>query len=91
MAIKNKLSFIDLSETNIVSGGNYYSFGYSTKNDEFGYSLFDGCKKLEKIILPETIEEIGECAFWDCSNLTSLVINSKVKSIKPGIWGDVIN
>ena len=81
MATNNKLSFIDLSETNIVS------FGYSTKNDEFGYSLFDGCKKAEKIILPKTIEEIDKFAFWNCSNLTSLVINSKVKSVEPGIWG----
>ena len=91
MATNNKLSFIDLSEANIVSGGDYYYMNYSTEhftnNDEFGYSLFHGCKKLEKIILPKTIEEIGQTAFWYCSNLTSLVIYSKVKIIKPGIWG----
>ena len=91
MATNNKLSFIDLSETNIVSGGDYYCISYSTeyftKTDEFGYSLFNGCKKFKKIILPKTIEEIGRCALWYCSNLTSLVINSKVKIIEPGIWG----
>ena len=67
MATNNKLSFIDLSEANIVSGGDYYYMNYSTEhftnNDEFGYSLFHGCKKLEKIILPKTIEEIGQTAF----------------------------
>ena len=91
MATNNKLSYIDLSETNIVSGGDYYYMNYSTKhytkNDEFSYSLFNRCIKLEKIILPKTIVEIGQCAFWYCSNLKSLVIYSKVKNIKSGIWG----
>ena len=49
MATNNKLWFIDLSETNIVSGGDYYCISYSTKyftkNDEFGSLLFKGCKK----------------------------------------------
>jgi len=86
MAKNNKLSFIDLSETNIVSGGDYYYMNFTTKNNEFGNFLLDGCKKLEKIILPKTIVEIGFGAFRDCSNLTSLVIYSKVESIKPFIW-----
>ena len=51
----NKLSFIDLSKTNIVSGGDNQSFGYSTKNNEFGYRLFYECKKFEKIILPKKL------------------------------------
>jgi hypothetical protein len=67
MATNNQLYYIDLSETNIVNGGDYYDINYSTKyytkNDEFGYSLFNGCKKFKKIILPKTIKEIGESAF----------------------------
>ena len=91
MSTNNKLSFINLSEINIVNGGDYYyidqSNKYYTENDKFGLSLFRGCDKFEKIILPKTIEEIGKYAFFGCPNLTSLVINSKVKSIKPPIWG----
>ena len=86
MAKNNNLSFIDLSEANIVSGGDYYYMEKSTKNNEFGDSLLYDCKKLEKIILPKTIVEIGQDAFFLCSNLTSLVIYSKVKSIKSGLW-----
>ena len=52
MTRNNKLSFIDLSETNIVNGGDYYYDNYSTKNNEFGNFLLSDCKKLEKIILP---------------------------------------
>ena len=86
IATKNKLSFIDLSETNIVSGGDYYFSDSSTKNNVLGDYQFCFCEKLEKIILPKTIVKIGEWAFNFCSNLTSLVIYSKVKSIKPEIW-----
>ena len=86
MATNNKLSFIDLSDINIVSGGDNYREDYSTKNDEFDYKLFDGCENFEKIILLKTIEEIGRSDVLNCSNLTSLVIYSKVISIKPGIW-----
>ena len=86
MATNNKLSFIDLSETNIVSGGDYYYYEYSTKNNEFGDLLLYKCKKLEKIILPKTIVEIGLGTFSYCSNLTSLVIYSEVKTINSEIW-----
>jgi len=80
MATNNKLSFIDLSETNIISGGDYYYIGLSTKNNEFGDFLLSGFIKLEKIKLPKTIVEIGQYAFSDCSNLTSFIIYSKVKN-----------
>lgn len=55
MAANNKLSFIDLSETNIVSGRDYYYSKYSTKNNEFGNFLLSSYIKLEKIILPNNI------------------------------------
>ena len=68
MSTNNKLSFINLSEINIVNGGDYYyidqSNKYYTENDKFGFSLFRGCDKFEKIILPKTIEEIGKYAFF---------------------------
>ena len=86
MAKNNKLSFIDLSETNIISGGDYYNFSYSTKNNEFDKFLLSGCDKLEKIILPKTIGVICFGAFSYCSNLTSLTIYSKVIIIEPYIW-----
>ena len=63
MATNNKLSFIDLSETNIVSGGDYYYASYSTKNNEFGYSLFNGCEKLKIIILPKQLRKLENLRF----------------------------
>ena len=91
MATSQQLQVLDLSGANIVSGGNsYYSnYGtnYYTANNEFGYSLFNGCKKIQKVVLPNSLVTIGQCAFWYCTNLETLVIGSKVTTIKPGLWG----
>ena len=46
MATNNKLSFIDLSEINIVNGGDYYYGKKTTKNNEFGIFLLNECIKL---------------------------------------------
>jgi len=74
-----------------VSGGasyyNSYGTNYYTKDNEFGYCLFDGCKKIEKVVLPNSLTTIGQCAFFNCTNLKTLVIGSKVTTIKPGLWG----
>lgn len=45
-------------------------------------SIFRGCTGLEKIInLPDTLQSIGVCAFYECSSLKSLKLSSTVKSI----------
>jgi hypothetical protein len=41
-----------------------------------GNGLFQGCEGLKKIILPNTITNIGSCCFRNCSNLTSIEVNS---------------
>ena len=40
MAIKNKLSFIDLNETNIISGGDYYLQGRKRLYELFNKALY---------------------------------------------------
>lgn len=39
------------------------------------------------IYLPETVEEIGQYAFWHCDRLESVELGSKVKSLKEGVFG----
>ena len=91
MATDQKLQVLDLSGANIVSGGeSYYSnYGtdYYTNNNEFGYSLFKGCKKIQKVVLPNSLVTIGQSAFWYCTSLKTIVIGSKVTTIKSGLWG----
>ena len=79
-----QLSILDLSETNIVRGGDaYYSdkWSYTTKNDAMYDFSFKGCDVLTSINLPVSIKTIGTSVFRDCSNLVKVTIPSKVGSI----------
>ena len=73
-----KLSILDLSETNIVNGGDdYYNdefSKYSCENDKIGNSTFESCNSLTSINLPSSITEIGDYVFMNCNNLSSITI-----------------
>lgn len=72
---------LDLSETNIVEGGlPYYNNYYNIKNKIGDFSFF-GCLRLNSIILPKSIIEIGENAFAASTNLISVTIPDGVKKI----------
>ena len=69
---EGKLSVLDLSGVRILAGGNYYMiwdgidnyFFYNLTNDnEIPPYIFNDCKKLTSIILPESINIIGQGAF----------------------------
>lgn len=38
-------------------------------------------EELTKIVIPNTVKEIGKCSFFDCKNLTSITIPQGVTSI----------
>ena len=81
-----KLSVLDLSETKIVSGGDYYyNNNYAnriyTSDDKIGDRAFDDCSGLTSLTLPSSVTEIGDFAFSGCSGLTSLNIPSGVTEI----------
>ena len=48
---------------------------------EIGDQAFEGCKKLKKISLPDSITSIGDRAFALCENLKKVVIPDNVVSI----------
>ena len=53
------------------------------KFKEYGYDIQNG-----KAIIPEWVEEIGECAFFVCKNLKSITLPRWVKKIGfGGFWG----
>ncbi len=43
---------------------------------------FLGCHSLEEVVFPETLKEIGECAFYDCSSLKTVRLPRSVKIIE---------
>lgn len=49
--------------------------------------MFYNCFRLTKIVLPETITEIGYGAFYDCSSLTNINIPDKVTEIGVAAFG----
>lgn len=88
-ATKGRLAVLDLSEANIVSGGNYH-FRYDAysewgscpaEDNKIGERAFRDCNKLTSIFLPASVVSIDEYAFQNCSNLTSLVLSSHIVSI----------
>ena len=81
-----KLSILDLSETKIVEGGDYYYTDYFedkqyTKNDTLGNWTFAWCKSLTNVIIPTSIAAIGRGTFYYCSNLATIDIPSNVTEI----------
>ena len=82
-----KLSTLDLSEANIVCGGNpYFNYRgheiyYTKHNDIIGDNVFCFCNGLKSLTLPEDITSIGKAAFWGCSGLTSIELPNSVTSI----------
>ena len=90
-----RLTQLDLSEANIVSGGKpYYKYSYFdskdscsykdscyTENNKIGKYAFSSCRKLTSIDIPESVTEIDSAAFVGCRGLTSINIQSGVTEI----------
>lgn len=49
-----------------------------------GFDAFIGCLGLEEITLPSTIEEIGEFAFYNASNIKVMHIGARQEDVKLG-------
>ncbi len=76
------LTALDLSDVNIVEGGNNYYGTHSTTDNEIGNSMF--CKTcLEKVILPNSVTSVGELAFWQCVSLSDIHMPVNITTIKP--------
>ena len=81
---EGKLSVLDLSETKIVVGGDYYNSskgGIYTSNDEIGDFAFWNCSGLTSLTLPANLIEIGRNSFMNCSGLTSLALPAGITKI----------
>ena len=47
----------------------------------FGWSKFIGCRSLTSLVIPDSVTNIGDYAFWNCRSLTNIVIPNSVTSI----------
>ena len=81
-----ELTNLDLSEAQIVSGGDcyyqdYFDNKHYTSNDEFGVGFFSKCKGLKAITLPGNLKSVGESAFQECSSLETINLPSGITSV----------
>ena len=58
--------------------------GTSYKVRSIGRSAFAGNEKLETIVISENIAEIGDLAFKDCVNLSSVTVNGTIDRVSNG-------
>lgn len=90
---EGQLRVLDLSDAEIVEGGDYYAtsekwkgtdvggdYYMYTKNNIFGPFMFS-YSKLTEIKLPSAITEIGNLALFDCNGLTKLTIPNTVTTM----------
>ncbi len=75
-----KANVIDLSRANIVDGPGAYYADYTTENDIIGVRMFYNIDA-GTIILPNSVVEVGNYAFYQNSKLTKPVIGSNVALI----------
>lgn len=64
-----QLQILNISECNIVEGGEAYIFSEYTTNNTVGVSMFQNCSSLKELYLPETITKIEEFALAKCTQL----------------------
>jgi len=87
-----KLSVLNLTRANIVSGGDLYCRDYfmlgdslgpihKTHDKVIGSCMFESCSGLTEIFLPDNITSIDTSAFEGCIGLTSLTFPDDVISI----------
>ena len=81
-----ELTNLDLSEAQIVSGGDcyyqdYFDNKHYTSNDGVGVGFFSKCKGLKAITLPGNLKSVGESAFQECSSLETINLPSGITSV----------
>ena len=86
--LSDYLYTLDLSQANIVSGGEPYGYTLSTTDNVIGITLFTGLRHLETLLLPNAITRIDKKAFYGCISLTSIRIPNSVTSIGESAFKD---
>lgn len=77
-----KLTYLDLSDANIVEGGEEYYADGSTEANVIGCNMFSELI-LENLILPKSITTIQAFSFDYCVALNSITIPASVTTIEP--------
>lgn len=82
-----QLAHLDISEAEIVEGGDSYAWDDFTgtecyaENNIVGQAWFCNCLALQTVVTPKSAVSIGQSAFSGCSSLEEVTIGSKIREI----------
>lgn len=82
MIIDGKLTYLDIANISIVSGGDPYYESYITTDDVISEYMFYNCNGLLSISLPTGTVKIENYAFNDCNNLKQIIIPDACTTIE---------
>lgn len=86
MATTGSLTDLNIQNCKIVSGGDSYydtSFdSFMTKENVISQYMFNKCKKLITLLLPNNISLIESFAFDGCENLKSLILPTNCREVQ---------
>ena len=77
---KGALRHLDLSNTNIISSGPYYGYGFDTEENTISSNMFKDCGNLTTLILPKSVVSIKTNAFEN-TDLYSITLPDNLKSL----------
>lgn len=80
-----QLETLDLTDAEIVKGGEEYYPGFATKNNVLGERLFYNCGALKTVILPSSITTIDKEVFL-YSGLQDFTIPKRITKIEPAAF-----
>lgn len=75
------LNSIDLTDADIVEGGNNYIQSRATQDNVVGYGMFQNLQGLKSVKLPNSCTTIEEQAFKDCHSLSVITIPANTVSV----------
>ena len=78
------LQTLDMTNANIVNGGQSYYENYTTSENAIGEYFFKDNKSMKHFKMPRSISQIKKGAFWGCTQLQELIITNNVKTIEGG-------
>lgn len=82
-----KLARLDMTDANIVAGGDYYMYDYNTyenfytADNELGKYMFYNCPTLQSVVIPKSVTAIGVEAFKFCTEIGSVAVPEGVTGI----------
>ncbi len=64
-----------------LTNKNFTTYDINEETKIIAAEVFNGCARLNSIVIPDSVTSIGYCAFFNCTSLTSVVIPDSVTSI----------